>query len=204
MRQFLKEDSKLIIPLIGSIVLYLIFAYNLERSNFLNLLLLYSGLFYCAWRIIKATQFNFWVLAGIGVFFRLLFLPVIPNLSQDFYRFVWDGRVLIQGINPYLFTPEQLQEGTPTALSLTSLDTIAQWQELINGMGALNAHHYSNYPPINQLCFAIAALFAKGSILGSVIVLRVLMIAADIGILYFGKKLLEKLNLPVKNIFWYS
>ena len=33
--------------------------------------------------------------------------------------------------------------------------------------------------------------------------LRVLIILADIGILYFGKKLLERLNLPIKNIFWY-
>jgi alpha-1,6-mannosyltransferase len=33
--------------------------------------------------------------------------------------------------------------------------------------------------------------------------LRILIILADLGILYFGKKLLEKLNLPIKNIFWY-
>ncbi|EDM43637.1 hypothetical protein SCB49_08603 [unidentified eubacterium SCB49] len=164
---------------------------------------MYSGLFYCTWRIIKATHFNFWTLAGVGVIFRLLFLPAIPNLSQDFYRFLWDGRLLIQGINPYLFTPKQLLEGASTALSLTSIDSIAQWQQLISGMGELNASHYSNYPPINQLCFAIAALFSKSAILGAVISLRVLIIAADIGILYFGKKLLEKLNLPVKNIFWY-
>ncbi len=70
-------------------------------------------------------------------------------------------------------------------------------------MGALNASHFSNYPPINQLFFAVAALFAGKSIMGSVIVLRVLIILADVGILYFGKKLLEKLNLPIKNIFWY-
>src|SRR5690606_10877791 len=70
-------------------------------------------------------------------------------------------------------------------------------------MGSLNASHFSNYPPINQLFFAIAALFAGKSIFGSVVVLRVLIILADVGILYFGKKLLEKLNLPIKNIFWY-
>src|SRR5690606_23868175 len=29
------------------------------------------------------------------------------------------------------------------------------------------------------------------------------IILADVGILYFGKKILEKLNLPIKNIFWY-
>ncbi len=201
-----KQHKNLIIPILGSVVLYALFAYYLERSDFLYLVLLYAGLFFCAWQIIKATQYNFWIIAGIGVFFRVLFLPAIPNLSQDFYRFLWDGRLMIQGINPYLFTPEQFLDGSANALRQAQGDTLIslhQSQELINGMGELNASHYSNYPPINQLCFAIAALFAKGSVLGSVIVLRILIIAADIGILYFGKKLLEKLKLPVKHIFWY-
>jgi len=130
-------------------------------------------------------------------------LPAIPNLSQDFYRFIWDGRLLILGINPYVFTPGQLANGSQIAQDLISLDTIPNAKALIQGMGNLNASHYSNYPPINQLCFALAALFAKNSILGSVIGLRILIIGADIGILYFGKKLLERLKMPVKNIFWY-
>ena len=107
--------------------------------------------------------------------------------------------MLIQGINPYLFTPNYLLND-PTALLKIS---IPQAQELYNGMGGLNASHFSNYPPINQLFFAIAGLFAGKSILGSVVILRIIMILADIGILYFGKKLLEKLSLPISNIFWY-
>ena len=184
-------------------LLYFIFAYFLERSDFLNLLLLYSGLFYAAWKIIQHTKFNFWIWAVIGITARVLFLPSIPNLSQDFYRFIWDGRLLILGINPYMFSPEQLANGLLNATELTSLEAISNAKVLIQGMGSLNASHYSNYPPINQLCFALAALFAKTSILGSVIVLRIIIIGADLGILYFGKKLLEKLNLPAKNIFWY-
>ncbi len=67
----------------------------------------------------------------------------------------------------------------------------------------LNGSHYTNYPPLNQLCFLIAGLFAGKSILGSVIVMRLVIIAADFGTLYFGKKLLERLKLPAHNIFWY-
>jgi len=70
-------------------------------------------------------------------------------------------------------------------------------------MGELNASHFTNYPPISQLCFVIAGFFAGKSILGSVIIMRLLIIAADFGTLFFGKKLLEKLNIPVYNIFWY-
>ena len=184
-------------------LLYFLFAYFLERSDFLNLLLLYSGLFYAAWRIIQRTKFNFWTWAVIGITARVLFLPAIPNLSQDFYRFIWDGRLLVLGINPYIFSPQQLSNGVLNTTGLTSLEAISNAKVLIQGMGSLNASHYSNYPPINQLCFTLAALFAKKSILGSVVVLRIIIIGADLGILYFAKKLLERLKLPVKNIFWY-
>lgn len=192
-----------IMPILGVAVLYSLFAYEIERSEFNKLLTLYIGLFGSAYLLIHNTKYSFWILVGIGVFFRLLFLPAIPNLSQDFYRFIWDGRLLVQGVNPYIITPQLFFTDLSTALEITSGKNVAQAAQLYAGMGDLNASHYSNYPPINQLCFAIAGLFAGKSILGSAIVLRVLIILADIGILYFGKKLLERLQLPVKNIFWY-
>ena len=46
-------------------------------------------------------------------------------------------------------------------------------------------------------------MFSGQSILGTVIGLRVIIVAADLGTLFFGKKLLEKLKLPAHNIFWY-
>lgn len=182
-----------------SITFYLGFAYDLDRSDFIKLISLYGLLFFLTYKIIQLNRGNFWLLAGVGIIFRLVFIVAIPNLSQDFYRFIWDGRMLIQGINPYLFTPDYLLNDPTSTLKFS----MPQAQELFNGMGGLSAGHFSNYPPINQLFFALAGLFAGKSIIGSVIILRVIMVMADIGILYFGKKLLEKLSLPVSNIFWY-
>ena len=103
--------------------------------------------------------------------------------------------MILEGFNPYLFTPE--------SFIINGITPISQAQELYNGMGILNASHFTNYPPLNQLCFVMAGLFAGKSILGSVIVLRLIIIAADFGTLYFGKKLLKKLNIPVNNLFWF-
>lgn len=191
---FIKLNKIPLLFAIISLAFYLSFSYDLERTDFIKLISLYGALFYIAYLFIEKWKPSFRLLVGFGVVFRIIFLFAIPNLSQDFYRFLWDGRLLIQGFSPYLFTPS-----TSTAFDVT----IAQSQELIEGMGGLNASHFSNYPPVNQLFFAIAALFAGKSILGSVIVLRLAIILADVGILYFGKKVLAQLNLPVKNIFWY-
>lgn len=190
-----------------SVAFYTSFAYDLDRSDFIKLITLYAGLFYLAYLFIEKWKLKFSWLLGFGIISRLLFLVAIPNLSQDFYRFIWDGRLLFQGINPYLFTPEIFLNTNSTEPVLSAVEglgvTIEQANKLYEGMGALNASHFSNYPPVNQLCFAIAALFAGKSILGSVIIMRFIIILADVGILYFGRKLLKNLNLNPNNIFWY-
>ncbi|MDN3491190.1 mannosyltransferase [Winogradskyella bathintestinalis] len=186
-----------------SCIFYVSFAYNLERLDTTKLLWLYVALFVFAFQIIKTSGISFSnklntpfkLLIVFSVLSRLIFLFAIPNLSQDFYRFIWDGRMALEGFNPYLYTPHSfIENGT---------FPIHQAQELYDGMGSLSASHFTNYPPINQLCFTIAALFSGNSIIGSVIVMRLIIIAADIGVLYFGRKLLQRLKLPTGRIFWY-
>jgi len=147
------------------------------------------------YKLVQISKHNLKFLTWTAFIFRAIFILAIPNLSQDFYRFIWDGRMIIEGFNPYLFTVESFISNKEFPVS--------QAQELYEGMGKLNASHFTNYPPINQLCFVIAAVFSGKSILGSAIVMRLLIVTADIGTLYFGKKLLIKLDIPVYNIFWY-
>lgn len=174
---------------------YLAFAYDLERTDFFKLLTLYGGLFFLSWKFFQMQRYNLKILLAAAVIFRLLFMFAIPNLSQDFYRFIWDGRLLLERINPYLITPSQyFASGNfpfPGA------------RELIDGMGSLSAGNPTNYPPLNQFFFALAAMLGGSSILGSVIWMRFFIIAADVGVFYFGRKILKNLNLPESNIFLY-
>ena len=178
-------------------MLYGTFAYNLDRADFPRLLLLYGGLFFLFVFYLKKGKVGFWTIACLAVLFRLIFLPAIPNLSQDFYRFIWDGRILVQGFNPYLTTPLSY-------INIGDFAVVAQAEELYAGMGTLNGMHFTNYPPINQLLFGIAALVSGKSIFWAVIIFRLSTIFADIGIIYFGKKLLERLGMNGRHIFWYA
>jgi alpha-1,6-mannosyltransferase len=185
-----------IVLIFVSALLYFYIAYALDRTNFFVLSSVWFGLFACFYFLVKKPRLSFNNLVGIAFIFRLIFLFATPNLSQDFYRFIWDGRMILEGLNPYLSLPETFIQNINYP--------IAEARELYAGMGELNGSHYTNYPPLNQLCFLIAALFASKSIFGSVMVLRVLIILAELGIFYFGKKLLQALHLPKHNIFWYT
>lgn len=195
---FLKTHKFSLLLLLSGIAFYWAFAYDLQRWDFVKLISLYAALFFVSYKLIQFHKSNFWFLAGIALLFRLVFLFAVPNLSQDFYRFIWDGQLILEGINPYLSTPlsttlEVTIKNPSTALGMT----------LTEGMGSLSAGNFTNYPPISQFCYAIAAWLGGKSILGNILVMRMLLIAADFGTLWFGRKLLQKFKLPEHRIFWY-
>ena len=192
----LAQKNYTVLSVIIGLVLYFAFAYGLDRTNFGQLISLYTGLFAVFFFLFKKKQLNFSFLVGCAILFRLVFLFAIPNLSQDFYRFIWDGRMILEGLNPYISLPQTFIE--------QRIFPVNQATELYQGMGVLNGSNFTNYPPVNQLCFLIAAILSNSSIIGAAIVMRILIILADIGIIYFGKKILERLNLPVHHIFLYA
>jgi len=184
-----------ILMVLASLLFYTSFAYDLVRIDFIKLISLFFALFFLCYKLIQFEKWNFNFLLISGILFRLIFLLVEPNLSQDFYRFIWDGELVLSGINPYLQTPDAIMENGEILL--------ANAKELHNGMGSLSARHFSNYPPLNQLLFSISAFLGGKSIMGSLIVMRSIIILTDIGIYYFGKKLLRHLNRSPHLIFWY-
>ena len=192
---YLKLHKLPIVLAILSLALYFIFAHHLVRTDFIKLIILFAALFFLCLRIIQFEKCNLKFLFVIGIFFRMVFLLVEPNLSQDFYRFIWDGHLVANFINPYLEVPNILIQQKDLI--------IPNAQELYKGMGDLSARHYSNYPPVNQLIFAFIAFFGGKSLFGSVVLMRTLIILADIGIVYFGRKILKRFNRPQHLIFWY-
>ena len=186
------------IPIVLAILsfgFYYTFAYHLDRTDFIKLITLFGALFFLCFKLIQFEKWNFKFLLFVGILFRLVFLLTEPNLSQDYYRFIWDGELVLNLINPYLQLPNTLIEQQDLVISNA--------HELHQGMGELSARHFSNYPPLSQFIYALAAMLGGKSILGATIVMRLIIILSDIGIFYFGRKLLKNLNLSPYLIFWY-
>ena len=178
-----------------SVVLYFLWGYELARFEHKKLILIYSLLFGGYYFVLKHSNTEDNWLNAFAVLFRLIFLFSLPTLSQDFYRFIWDGRLILEGLNPYLYTPNELIVSSPELFS--------EMNTLHNGMGRLSAKYFSNYPPIHQIPFILASLIFKKNIFGSVVVIRIILIIADLGILIYTKKLLKKLKLPIRSVYWF-
>ncbi len=184
-----------ILMVLGSILFYISFNYDLDRSDFPKLISLYFALFFLCFKLIQFEKWNFNFLLVAGILFRIVLLFSEPNLSQDYLRFIWDGALVNLGHNPYLLTPDSIMEAGNIA--------IPNKEYLHEGMGALSARNYSNYPPINQLLFALSTWIGGKTVLGAIISMRSLIILSDIGVYYFGKKLLRHQNRSPHLIFWY-
>ncbi len=106
------------------------------------------------------------VLSSVGITTALgaiwLFAP--PALSDDLYRYIWEGRLWLEGFNPYAIAPAD-----PSLAPLRD----GLWAPINNKPLA------SVYPPLSQLLFAFAAWLGGGVL--TVKLLALCGLAATVG-----------------------
>ena len=185
------------IILIITISNYLILYNNVSsRQNIKCIFLIFTLLFGCYIFLLKYLKSNCILKNNFLLFFSiaLRFLPLlsIPLLSDDFYRFVWDGQLLVHNLNPFAHLPSDILEG---GYVWTDSDVYHKMNSPL---------YYSVYPPVNQFVFWLSALAGKGNLLYSVIILRLCIVAFDIGNLFLIKKILWHQNQNPNLLYIYA
>jgi alpha-1,6-mannosyltransferase len=165
------------VAVVGSAVAYGLLAYATHRTNVEQLLALFGGLFLLyglvLWWPWSRQHVQWWLAVAIG--FRLLLLFAFPNLSDDYARFVWDGRLLAHGFNPYLYLPTQL-------LQSPILMQAGLSEELFLRLNS--PQYFTVYPPLNQAIFGAAAWLSGSNLMLNLVYLRVIVILAEIGTIW--------------------
>jgi len=181
---------------ITSLIAYYFLSYQTERSHFIQIVGLFSILFFSAYYLYKNEHINTKHLVWFGVGFRLLHLFTVPNLSDDYTRFLWDGRLIVEGINPYNEVPEVILEKE----ILDSNNGVVS--QLFNTLNSPDRH--TIYPPINELIFAISAFIGYESVQVGIISMKVILLLFELLSLFLIFKLLEILKLNPRNILLYA
>ncbi|MFZ4858081.1 MAG: hypothetical protein ACOYL3_16960 [Desulfuromonadaceae bacterium] len=113
----------------------------------------------------------------VALLLRLLFLFAPPQLSDDVYRYLWDGSNLIAGINPYATAPSKM-------IPSPALSPV---HSRIN-----HPDYVTIYPPMAQITFG------GGTALdGTITALKAFLTLIDIGLCALLIALLKKFEMPV-------
>lgn len=116
---------------------------------------------------------------------RLLFLFQPPQLSDDIYRYLWDGLQILHGNNPYSLAPA----------ASTAFDA---WSSAI--LNKVNhPQFFTIYPPSAQIVFAAGVALAR-----DYVGLKIILVAFDMATCAFIIKLLHTMNLPTWRAVLYA
>lgn len=136
-------------------------------------------------RMTRLSSGALWGVFTLGAIMLGLLLFTPPTLSDDMYRYIWDGRVQAQGISPYLYSPDSDE--------LRGLRDGTIWPD-INRKSAVTI-----YPPVAEMIFAalwrlwpdnvrwFQGVMSAGALLGGYLLL----------------KLLQELQLPTSRLVIY-
>ncbi len=124
----------------------------------------FSSFFGYFWYCRQEVRWAELLILGVGI--RLLLFLQIPSLSDDIYRFIWDGQLIKNGISPFQFLPSALKDS-----GLYGID-----QALFDQLNS--PEYYSVYPPLNQLAFGLSSF--GGSLLAKTNLLRAVLLLGDL------------------------
>ncbi len=130
----------------------------------------------------------------VAVLARLALLWGMPHLSDDVYRFIWDGRLGAQGLDVFAHLPAWYMEEGHEVRGLT--------RELFEQLNS--PEYFTIYPPVAQAVFRLAARLFPESVYGSVLVLRTFLLLCELGSLYLLPLILRRLQLPKERVLLYA
>jgi len=156
---------------------------------FIKLALLQSALYLmAAWLIVRArsARSTLIIVLVLASLFRLSIIFAPPYLSDDIYRYVWDGRVQAASINPYRYIPsdEHLQ-------SLRDEEIYSK----------INRRDYAHtmYPPAAE-----AAYFLTTRISESVTWMKLTIVGFELITVWLLMVLLASFGMPRQRILIYA
>lgn len=188
-----KWKAALILVLLALGYLLADVSYLTTRAEYPHLMIMYFGSFAlfaaCIFLIRKSRSLAIPLIGAILL--RILLLFSTPNLSDDFYRFLWDGNLSSQGINPFEYTPTEY------------LDEIGEpGGDLYQKMNSQD--YYTIYPPVNQAIFLAAAMLFPGQYWLQVLVLKMFILLFEVGSLFLLFRLLQHFCLDRSLLFLYA
>ena len=141
-----------------------------------------------AWIVIRARSSNstLFIAIAFAVIFRVSILFAPPYLSDDIYRYVWDGRVQAAGINPYRYIPAAPELAQLRDETIYPKINRRDWAHTI-------------YPPVAQIIFLLTTRISE-----SVTWMKATMLGFELVTIWAVAQLLTLLGRPRQLLLLYA
>lgn len=157
-------------------VLYFIIAYSL--GFIISVFLFFRN---------KSRQnISFIEILTVTILLKMILLFVNPVTSNDYARYIWDGKVQAAGINPFKYAPGDKEVKFLEDDKIYSLITYKEIKTI--------------YPPFAQIVFLLNQLLFSGSVSG----LKIIFLLFDTGVIWFLYKILLVLKINTNSILLYA
>jgi len=167
------------------------------KQNIMMFMIIYGiafVVFACAWYLLRIddggqSESPMWLLTFIivsGVIFRATLIPTEPSTSDDYYRYVWEGKLIANGYNPYEYAPGDTalahlhSNMLPANVTFKKMTTI--------------------YPPAAQVVFTAAYIIGGESSRG----LKIIFLLAEICTMLLMGSLLKHLKMNTNLVLLYA
>jgi hypothetical protein len=153
-------------------------------GSYLSMFMVYALAVYFVLQHVRGTNGQLTLVLLFAVAFRIPFLFAAPVLSDDVFRYIWDGRVQRDGINPYRYPPkapeiEHLRDSIYDGINNKDIPTI--------------------YPPAMQIVFAATTFFSE-----SVVWMKGLFVAFDLVLIGVLVGLLKAMGMSPLRVLIYA
>lgn len=194
----LRQKAWQYVLLLLSLALYFAIGYQIPRHETIPLFSVYFSLFLLYVIIIRSNResddqrLKFWLAASM--LFRASLVFSVPNLSDDFYRFIWDGRLLAAGHHPFAEVP---------TFYMTRPDSIPGVDhELFRNLNSKNT--FTIYPSFAQFIFWLSVKLSNGTVHSAMVAMKSIIFTFEAATLWIMTKVFARFQIARENILLYG
>lgn len=188
---FLKDKYNILCLLIYLFSLLSFYFFDISKEDKVILYIIVFGISFVVYMILylrnRESEFgkeDIKMVLFAAIVLRLVLILQTPVTSDDYYRYLWDGKVQSEGMDPFLYSPleptELHDEVIYPNVSFPDIKTI--------------------YPPVSQIIFYFGYLISPHNAAG----LKIIYMIFDIGIMIYILGCLKKLKLSSSAIILYA
>ncbi len=170
--------------------------FGVSQSSFGRIMLYFIPFFglysWVSVKVERETTLKFFI--ALAILLRLILVFSLPQLSDDIYRFIWDGNIWLKGGNPFDMLPSAWVSENGQVVNPFDREIF----ERLN-----SPDYFTIYPPVNQLVFILSVWLIPKSVFGSALIMKSFLFACELGTIRLLWELLPKFKIERRQMLWY-